>query len=180
MALTAATGSISTLKELLRITVADSAAFRTWVGAATQAEALEHIHLNAIPQPYRYEDGKPWTVGDLQDLRPLAIVRMENHRAVHTSSGETGYNYGRSTNLRLTLIDNVDEDASWDDPEVTRGFENTVGTIVDELLVLGGQSGYLPFTELQIPEDSARNPPEDHQAEGEIIGMDIVFVLGRG
>jgi hypothetical protein len=167
MALTAATGWIAEQEELLRVLLADSDRWRTWCDADDHAEALEHIYIDEIPLPKGRDN---WTAKEHVALMPYALVNLEPFVAAERTTG-----YARGATLNLKIIDKVDSDIAHDNPEIGRLFKNNYGTVVDEMLTLAHQGGYLVFKELQIAEGWDRTAPELRKSEGDAVAIAIIF-----
>ena len=74
---TAPDGSLGLAMSKLRLALADSAAFKTWSGAADQAAALLKIHLHTLPLPAA---GGEHTTSELGGFR--------NYAHIHAPPGE--------------------------------------------------------------------------------------------
>ncbi len=170
MSLTAATGYISEMEELCRLTLADSARWRTWCDAADQDEALEHIYIDAITLP---TGRQKWTAKELTALRPYALVYIEPHTR-HTIAVSS---YAKFSTVHLIIHDAVDPDNANDPSEIGRLFKNNYGTVLDEMCVLANQGGYMPFREVQIAQSWERTPPEQRKSDGDAVAIEFLFTV---
>lgn len=153
-------GPISLAIEAARTMLADSATFRTLVGAANRAEALIHAHWRSWPEP---ADGAKYSATELAGYRPYGLVAPEESHASERSLVDADHGtivilLGRADPGN----DRVTDDQTWD---------NTVGLIRDELLALGqiGQAKggeYLLLEEVSIEEDPFWDEADRRFGEG--------------
>ena len=68
--LAAAAGTLSENDERLRVMLSNVAAFQSWTRTATAAAALEHVHLDGLPDPA----GETYKPEELAGYRPFCIV----------------------------------------------------------------------------------------------------------
>lgn len=154
------TGSISLVLDTLRTLLAGTAAFRTWVGAENQAEALARIHRHRLPRPAAGAAYHSRT--ELEAYRPYALVWWETpFRRRRLGQAEW---IGQGT-LKLELMQDVAE-ADWevDGPDGTAdlAWDDTVGGIVDALEAAAVATG---FTEITVVKCGCVDP-----AEAESVG----------
>ncbi|MEK6799385.1 MAG: hypothetical protein AABZ12_10500 [Planctomycetota bacterium] len=167
---TAAESAISLAEEALRLSLADSPAFRTWCGAANQAEALAKIHHEALPAP---ANADAYTKSEIQGLRPYAIVWTDpedGHRRERIAQGV----HKDGGTLHLRLVQNY---AAGDAPgEASRKLENDAGKILDDLetnsTTSGVTSAYLVI-ERMAPAGPYRCGDDEEVVEGDFLWMDV-------
>lgn len=138
------TGMISLPLDHMRKTIADSAAFRTWVGAADQAAALAKVYpvLTTATTP------------------PFAVVDWaENFRRLKVAGGTR--NFFRQEG-DLTVLFRGAVNAAHDDADAAYTFLNTVGAILAEMEALAGTAGYLDITGITLVDGPSR-PLEDEK-----------------
>lgn len=141
MPLAAAEGGITLAEEHLRLTVADCARFRTWaLNAPDQAAALSRIYIDGIPDHPIDQDA--YTLEQMQALRPFAIVTTANQNGFSKGriATETYAELGR---LAVAFEENVPANVARDVAALERTFKNTLGVILNEMLALAYQPGYL-------------------------------------
>jgi hypothetical protein len=171
--MTAPSGSISLAQRNIELSLADSAAFRTWCGAADQAAALTHIHLEGLPQP---ADGKKtYALSELRAYRPYAIVTTETkqgYRIERDSFGDHA-DYKASGRLNVELRQDCPEPLG-DEPssEANLIFRNFCGALIEDLAALSGKAGYLCFDRL-----TAEGPYWPHKQLIPTEGLWQVYLL---
>lgn len=136
-----AEGGITAAEENLKATLAASARFRTWAkNAATAAIAAQRIYIDDLPEPPSDQDG--YTAEQISGLRPFAIIRTEPKGGYAKARVGTAA-YAEAGKLHIILEENVDPSMADNVALLERTFKNTLGTILDELLDLAYQGGYL-------------------------------------
>ncbi len=172
--MTAPAGSISLAQEHLRTMLADCDAFRTWAGAADQAEALERIHHEGLPAPANHAD--VFTLAELQAYRPYAVVYTgeENgfSRTLDAAGGD--FSFASSGQLKLRLYQDAPESCG-DEPssDANLQFKNAIGQILDDLCELAGQPGYLAFNQITLDNGPYWAHPNSAPTEGVWQGVEI-------
>ncbi len=134
---------MATAKANLKATLADAAAFRTWVGASDHAGADAHIYSNRLPAPADTDTGV-YTQAELTALRPFAIV-MPTEQDPYQLTGiaiSDATDFAETGKLRILLEQNAAED-----PET---WETTVDGIITGIKGLAGKAGYLDIANLRI------------------------------
>lgn len=145
MAVTPA-GMVSLPLHYLRLSIADSAAFRTWVGASTQAEALARIYINRETTP----------------TRPFAVVAWDRNWSREAISGGGRNYFEQRGDLMLMFEDDIAD--GLDEADAYFTFTNTVGAIIEDIEELAGQAGYLNVVSIAVENGPAR-PTEDEKQE---------------
>lgn len=171
---TPAAGVFSLAQELLRVSIADSATFRTLVDADTQAKALERIHLDELP-PAKSKKG--YEKKELQQYRPYVILWAGGYRGQHSATG-SAYEYERSGAFKVQFVLDIDQEVSHNGGEVGRRFMNTVIQIVEDMLALSGQAGYLAIEDFDIAEAWTRTAEEQLETEGDAATIEVEFRWG--
>lgn len=177
MPLTAAAGSISLAVDNLRVTLADSAAFRTWSGTSTQAAALARIYYESLPPP---TDKNEHTLVELTALRPCALVWTEPTSGFtlrHDSQGSS-FGYNESGVMMIRFLQTVDPAIVADAAEIARRFLNAIGTILDELAASAGVAGYIASEELELEFGPYRGEVDERATQGDYIGCDVKVTWG--
>jgi hypothetical protein len=153
------------------------APFQTFVGAATEAEALARIHYQGLPEPSDTESGQ-YTLDEWTTYRPCAIVAAPDEDSweasriaeqAHKTSGKVVVIFLQSvatTNHGLPTADQV------------VSYRNSIGAILgkaaadddDGLLDLAWQSPNLAIRRIYLHEGPYWGDPEDVQDEGVWLG----------
>lgn len=136
----------------LRDMISESAAFRTWVGAANVTEALDRIHYHGFKAP-------------VTKLRPYALVGPStvdgfSGRKIAGGSKNT---YGVIYRLLMNLAEDVDNEQDVNDQRTT--FFNTTGAIFVEVMALAGADEWLDIEGWDRPEGgmlTGKNDRQDH------------------
>jgi len=167
----AATSSLGKAYEHLRDQLADSTTFRSWVGAGNQAEALSHIHYEAIELPDR--GAEVYSADELAVIWPYAIISLPpgGYRVASTSvdgSSDNGH-------FSLQLVDVVDSDDADDPALVTIAFVDAWVGIAQDLMDLRGTAGYLDMSEITNGSPILRSHPDDAQGIGDEIAIDLTI-----
>jgi hypothetical protein len=161
--LEAAEGGITLAEENLRLTLADCARFRTWCGATNQAAALAKIFIDDLPVPPNDQDA--YTADDIIGLRPFAILMTAN-QAGYSKARVATETYPEAGKLAIALEENVPAHLAGDVAALERQFKNTIGVIIDELLELAYQAGYLAI-DLVTFHGPLRSTKDDAVGEGD-------------
>ena len=124
----------------LGLTLADAAAFRTWVGAINQAEALAHIYEQALPDPAA---GAAHTRSELEGYRPFAIIFVDAEEGFAFDRDAYGgaADFAHRGALWIMLEQTVDTQLTA--AESDRDWLNALGGIINDMEELAGQAGYL-------------------------------------
>ncbi|MFA7254130.1 MAG: hypothetical protein WC107_06285 [Patescibacteria group bacterium] len=144
-------GAISLAEENFRTMLADSAKFRTLVGATAGTEAQKHaaalarIYREGLPPP---TDKKEYTRTELEALRPCAIVFADemDHITLERDSSD-GFAAAGSLTMMLFRTCPADQVLGNDRPSAAADQEwsDIVGVVQYELATLSNTAGYLSF-----------------------------------
>ena len=147
--MTSPAGSISLAQEYLRDTLAASATFQAWVGAASAAAAEASIYQDDLPAPATPPE---YTLAELQGYRPMAIIQTDEDGGylVEQDSAGDGFDFDEHGKLWLCLEGNVSEALANQNAEMLLQFRNTVGQILDDMLALAGTVGYLAMRRVRV------------------------------
>ncbi len=170
------TGPISLAQQNLRLSLADSTAWRSWVDATTQEQALNRIHLIGLPPA----DDDFYTRIELETKRPYAIVAMAPEggfmqRALASGATRTP---GDSGVLLLTIADDVPQEIESNLAELDMRFLNNVGAVLDDMWDVNGTGGYLAFSEVGVLLGPYRAVQEAQSGQGDWVGIDLRFNWG--
>lgn len=184
-------GLLSTQLQLLRATLADCTQFRTWCGAATQAQALARIYYFDVPTPALTVDAH--AASTWSTYRPFAVVdfwpgvaNVFEHDAVNANS----WSFRQSGALWLHLEENYDTENDLLNPdEALLQFANSIGKILQRastddasfkgLLDLFGSGGYLAAHHCEVSE-LYRADEDQRTARGDFLAVDLAIDWGRG
>ena len=162
--MTSPTGSMGLAQQHLANMIADSAAFRAWVGAADQAEAFGSIYQDALPPGGT-------DLADLQALRPFALVWTDPQLGFnkqfaaggaarwHTASGVIGVYFEAE----------IDAADASDPAEAGVKFKNVIDAIQSEMDAINGQAGYLGYDEIRKVEGPTRSDEDDRPTQGDFL-----------
>lgn len=175
--MTTPAGCISLVQENLRVTLADSATFRTLTGTAARAAAQARIHHERLPAPA--DDAEIYSIAELRSHWPYAIVSIDDTEGLrrHQDSFDSFDCSGRV----WLMIGREAPDGP--DAEADREWKNTAGKIIDELcdLSLQGESddglvAYLQFDDLsvlQIFRDQLDDLPGNRQEMAVLMALEF-------
>jgi len=170
MPLSAPQGSISKAVDNLRVTLADSTTFRTWVGAVDQATALVKINYESLPPP---ADKNEHTLAELTAYRPYALL---------WTSPENGFRLSHFDNesgvMMLRFVQTVEIIIADDAAEIARRFLNTLGAIFDEIMALNRVGGYLATEAIELESGPFRADADEAAAQGDYIFADAKLTWG--
>ncbi len=159
----AVVGELSLAQDFLRTQLADCAEFRTLVGAANQAQALDDIYQDVLPDP---ADAVEYTQAELIALRPYALIGMSNEDGLtleHVSTGSS-FDFSPSGTFEVWIVRDLPGAEDGTTADLT--WRNIVATIVTELAALAGQAGYLAFERIELVA-LHRNHPDLAQTQGD-------------
>ncbi len=165
--------------------LADSDAFRTFVGAANRTEALPKIQKDSHPQPVVGEH-REFTQTEIEGLRPYALIWRQEDSAGFRSTliGAPG-TFSESGRIKCQLIRNVPALIKDDLPEVARTFRITVDLIKRELYQLRALAttatySYLAFTDIVEDIAPGRLDAESEAGMGDAQGVELGIEWGEG
>ena len=171
---TAASGVMSEAIEYARITLAECDAWRAWVGASTQAQALSRIFHLELPPP---KDGNAYTKDELQRLHPYALVWQDPETGCSLNAIAQGARTASGV-VHVKLVDGVDEDLSDKTPELVVRMANRVGAIMGEILDLAEQAGYLAVVGIPESQGPWLTPREQEYGTGGEIWQELHLAWG--
>lgn len=177
MPLDAAEGGISLAEENLARTLADCARFQSWAGATNRAQALKRIYFDSLPPPEA--DKAAHSRDSIEKLRPFALISTNLQNGY--SRGRVGtQTYAEAGNLMIVFEEGVPDSLAADDAAAARKFKNTLGVIMDELLVLAYQATYLAIDQLTL-QGPVRCHPDDVEGQGDhqFAGLAVSFGVGQ-
>ncbi len=171
-----ATSALALAREAALRTLANCAAARTFLGAATPEQALLRIHWDHLPRP---TTAKVHTKTELAALRPFAVLYFLEPGYKQTALAQGGY-FAESGRLRIHLCRTAAADAqNRPTPAELASFEEQVGLIADGLHELNGTADYLAFADLAT-DGPFQSEPEDEPAEGVSLSSFVDLDLGEG
>lgn len=161
---TTATGCLSTPAALLQHSLANCAAFQTWVAADDADEALARIYSQGIPLPEG--DDESYSIEQMEAMLPFALIYLTSFETRSDATGGNGWEWGvDSGTLELVFYKLIP--AKENDPgELERLLLNTAGEIIDELKSLAGTGGHFAATRFSTP--GVYRVTEEEAANGEL------------
>jgi len=162
------TSSLGKARKHLRTQLADSAAFRSWAGAANQSQALAHIYYESLPSPAG--GAESYSSTELTALWPYAVIYVNDYTVLVDSqdgisdSGEFG----------IQLVQDIDTDIATDPDEVAIDFDDAYATIMTELGDSRGTAGYLNFESISLAGPPQRAKPDDEEGIGDEIQAELL------
>lgn len=172
--LSTAEGPIALAETYLGNMVADSARFRTITGASDRTTALNRIHFGALPPP---AVGGTFTRSELEKYRPYAVIYTdedEGFRRVLSSVSDHN-NYDDHGAVMMVLEMDVAENTRNNPAEVARAFINIMGVLLDEMVQMSGQAGYLDVQTMAVEFGPARSHEEDYSKRGDYVSALMRF-----
>lgn len=156
------TGILSTPKHKLRELVAETAAWRAWVGAQTALQAREKVFYSVLADEV------------MQALRPLAVIQLADYSLAKVSCGVGNDLWPREPKLRLIVQDNdranVQVAQNQIDPDLILAgdieFENRLGDVLAQMAELAAVDDRLAVSEIRMETPIVRNPREDWASQG--------------
>jgi hypothetical protein len=167
-----AVGSLAKARDNLRNALAASSAFQAWVGAADAAEALERIHLSALPLPPPQKG--EYTEAELASVLPCAIVHTVAFSAIHDATG-SAWEYTHGGSINVHFIGPADSETAAYPGPCGRKFENVLGGILDDLEAIAGTSAGFAFSSAMMREEPERGHFEDLPTKADLFRADVLF-----
>lgn len=143
--------------------VANSANFQSWTGAANTTAALAFIYAGEAPAAATL---------------PFAVIWVKSWGGIRISEGanEEFENDGR---LVLQLVAQVEKPDSPDNrSDDYLQMLNRVGGVREDVLKLAGQSGYLAIADMNV-RSVKRFTPQDEAARGQSLWIALIDILVR-
>lgn len=175
--MTSAAGCISIAEEALRTMLADSATFRTLVGAANQAQALDDIYTDGLPEP---ADGEALTLAELEGYRPYSVIFTAEENGVNREleAGGDALWYDQTGQIRLRLEQDCptgldDQPSSWSNQQ----WRITIGNITRELRDLAAkpnEADYLAIRQITVAEGPYWSDPNLAETQGNFQGVELL------
>ncbi len=148
MALTAGSNIFTRAEDSVRALLAKSSDVRAFLGVATEEDAQARIYTNELPRTD--DDRDDYTSDAYLAQFPCCIVQPPEDGKWFTAKqtaldGLRSYDYDWSFVIRFEAI----ADASKDEQEQIRAFQNAVGDGLEDMLdALSGEPGTLGVTEI--------------------------------
>lgn len=181
---TAASSVLGKNLQTLRTMLANCTAFRTMVGAATEADALARIYLGALPlSAFESEDAG---LAELNNFRPFAIIGPTAPMAIkrqHIATGGGAWSHGRSGESMIFLERqhpatgrNDVNDLAWIDIVDSIVQSNNVSN--PGLIELHEAESYLSLRAVEVL-DIYRGTEEEESSVGDYQRAEIKVSWGR-
>ncbi|MCA8972862.1 MAG: hypothetical protein KDC95_23965, partial [Planctomycetes bacterium] len=150
MPLEAATNCWTEQEDRLIESIAQSAQFQTWVGAANTTEAKAHIHVEFLPPP---ADRDHYTPQEVAALVPFALIVDAADQAItfDRACQDVGQFYFTSGRKLVMFCARVNAEADTY-PEAIRKLKNVVGKIILEMNDLAGNDDTADYIRAALAE----------------------------
>ena len=176
-------GTLQLAESHFRTMLSLSGAFQCWLGLVGAELALARIYYAALP---RRGGAGPYLRGELERVRPFALIYSEPFRADHYAT-DIQYRYTHGGMMMLHLEQNIDADllddefASEDRAEMHVRWQNTIGEILDDLENLSGRPGNLALGNLEMVEAWVRTSDDDVETLGhaQAVQLALGWELGQ-
>lgn len=147
MAVTAIT-TRAKVKAALKTLVSESETFQTAVEAANATEALAHIHINQIDKP------------PIDETFALIINSGNDSNIADGINAGGVLNMLAGGDVELWLYRPIPESYQANHTDALTDFENFYEAVMNEIMALAGQPGYLIINNWQLIDMPARGEPE--------------------
>lgn len=156
---TAPTSSAGKARGYLRDMIAASSTFQGWVDADDADGAKASIHYESLPLPG--SSAEVYSAAEIAAYWPYALIYLDEYhlRPMATESDRDGGAF-------VVQFCALAEDSSNDPDETTVKFENHAMNVLEEIMALREQAGYLDVGEVQVIEGPVRAHPDDIAAGG--------------
>jgi len=173
------TGIISLPLHYLRLTVAGSSSFQTWVGAEDAAGALAYVFGEEV------EWGSDTAAAD--KLGPFAYVAWaENWARERYGVGDHNL-FAQRGDLTLAFrapiaaaYQNAQDGSDYTGLDAATAFGNTVGAIIAEMEVLAGTAGYLDIATIAMDGTPERATNDEADSVGHYYQVSFTISWGEG
>ena len=148
---TTPSGRLSLPLHYLRLTLADSATWRTRIGVSTQAASLAKIHYIRV--------------AGASVTSPIAVVEwVEGPKFTGATDSITSAGYDQNGMMRLIIQETV---SGTGEADQFNNFANWIGATIADMLVLSRQAGYLNIIDLDTQNGPQRPSEEEQQTLGD-------------
>ncbi len=130
----------------LRTLVANCSSFQSWTGAANAAAAEAFIHLVNLP--------------DDSLVRPYVLIDFNDK---WKSQKVAEFQFEKRGELYLLFEDDVAVANQASEADAVFDFMNNVGAVLEEMMSLSGQNGYLNLVEIEINDQPERTTSEESE-----------------
>lgn len=168
-------GTISLVAQTLRVSLADSPAFRDWTGTDNQAAALAHVHKDDLPPPAGTAEA--YTPAELSALRPFVLFWFGS-MSEDADSVSSSFEFSDRGEFTLRFEQDVDPLIDDDEAEIVLRFENTLGQILDDLKGTAGTAGYLAVTGWSWDAAVRREDKDRRTTKGDVVEADVTLRWG--
>ena len=169
---------IQTVQEVMRTTLAASAAFQVMVDADSSAEALDRIYHDELPKPASGQQSH--SLVEMNELRPCAIIYTQVGQGGWRSERDAmgGGCWNHSGVLVVVLMRNVPEEDKDDLSKVDTDFRTIAGDIVEDLIGLNETAGYLTMDRIDAM-GPYRTEVKELQSIGDAQVYELVIAWGQ-
>lgn len=166
---------IQDAQDILETTLANSATFRTFVGAANVAEARQRIHHDYIPD----REGEAYTPEELSAIRPCALIYTLPSGGFTTQRDASGTN-NWATSGRLVCVLMRDTPESGSNSDVDVGFRTIAGNIMSDIINLSEDAAdsFLAATRI-VADGPFRTEESDLDELGDRQAFELIIDWGN-
>jgi hypothetical protein len=169
---------IQAVQEVMRVTLAASAAFQAMVGAGSASAALARIYHDELPKPASGQQSH--SLVEMNALRPCAVVYTQvgqgGFRADRDAMGNGCWN--NSGTLVVVLMRNVPVEDKNDLSKVDTDFRTIAGDIIEDLIGLNETAGYLTMDRIDAM-GPYRTEVKELQSIGDAQVYELVIAWGQ-
>jgi hypothetical protein len=150
-------GFISLTLESLRVLIANTPAFRTWVGGANGVASVDQVKDRIFLFEASRPDGTTYTVDELNQLRPFVVLRrfmLKTPTGDLRSGGEpikaerhSNVGYQHTSKWFVDFEDKVPPEDLNNIVDAERRFLNNVGQTIEGIENLTGDTSYITSDE---------------------------------
>ena len=169
-------GYISKPVEAIRLALADAAALRAWLGVDNQADALDRIYLDALPQPPNGADVH--SKQELQQYRPFLIVGVPDNGLVVAKRAEAGSKHQTTGGVCHVYFERATPATCENHSQATRTWSNIVGDVLFDMLEITGVYPYPEIGQANLIQAPFRSHWDDWDALGDYQGAEFALDFG--
>lgn len=156
-------------QDILKTTLANSAAFQVFVDADDATEAAQRIYHDAVPLPA----AQSYTLDELNELRPYALLFTDpsggfrsDKVAMGDSSGDCWNSSGTLIMYLVRTVPAASEGATNPLSDVDTSFRTIIGNVLADLAEMSETAGMLASRSFLV-DGPYRNDPVKQKNEGD-------------
>lgn len=140
----------------LRLLVANSATFQTWVGVSTSTDALAYVHMEERENP----------------TLPCALVSFPEYTVEHNA---TGVAYAGDREFVITFFGEIAEEDRDDNNNAINSMVNVAGEIIDEMMIASAASDPIGPFDFQFGRVS-REGEDSEEVQGYVMRAELTLI----